>query len=172
VASELGRRFAGRGVLGAPDEVVHLSLDELDAIVGGAPCPPLVPTVPGPPLPTAFRLAGQHPVAVATGAPREGMPASAGRGCGTVAHDPARLPDHGGVLVVDVLDPRLAAVLGRLSGLVSETGSSLSHLAILAREQGVPTVVAVPDARRRYPPGTLLLVDGDTGELTVLETTE
>jgi pyruvate,water dikinase len=70
------------------------------------------------------------------------------------------------VLVVAHLEPQLAGVLPTLAGLVAETGSALSHLAILAREMHVPTVVAVPDARRRYPPGTRLVVDGTTGEVS------
>jgi rifampicin phosphotransferase len=65
--------------------------------------------------------------------------------------------------VVSVLDPRLAAQLGGRAGLVGENGSVLSHLAIVARELGVPTVVGVADAVRRFPPGTRVLVDGDTG---------
>jgi pyruvate,water dikinase len=71
----------------------------------------------------------------------------------------------GDVLVVDMLSPGLATKLPGLAGLVSETGSSLSHLAILAREMHVPTVVAVPGARRRFPEGSRVLVDGLTGEV-------
>jgi pyruvate,water dikinase len=71
-------------------------------------------------------------------------------------------------LVVNTLDPRLAAELPGLSGLVCEAGSALAHLAILAREVGVATVVAVPDARRRFPSGTPLVVDGGTGEVRAL----
>jgi pyruvate,water dikinase len=67
------------------------------------------------------------------------------------------------------LEPQLAPILGGLAGLVSETGSALSHLAILAREAGIPTVVGVPDALRRFPPGTRLMIDGHTGEIEVLE---
>jgi pyruvate,water dikinase len=67
--------------------------------------------------------------------------------------------------VVRVLEPSLAASLPHVSGLVAETGSTLSHLAILAREVNVPTVVGVEDALQRYPPGTLVLVDGTTGEV-------
>jgi pyruvate,water dikinase len=73
------------------------------------------------------------------------------------------------VLVVRHLEPDLAPLLPGLAGLVSETGSPLSHLAILAREQGVPTVVGVAGACRRLVPGTLLLVDGRTGEIRVLD---
>jgi pyruvate,water dikinase len=48
---------------------------------------------------------------------------------------------------------------------VAETGSVLSHLAILAREFGVPTVVGVAGAVTRFPPGTPIVVDGTTGEV-------
>nr|MCU0266652.1 PEP-utilizing enzyme [Actinomycetes bacterium] len=91
------------------------------------------------------------------------------RGIGTVtALRPEGLPAAGSVLVVRTLDPVLAAALPGLAGLVAETGSTLSHLAILAREAHVPTVVAVHDAVHRFPPGTRLLVDGGTGEVTAL----
>jgi pyruvate,water dikinase len=69
------------------------------------------------------------------------------------------------VLIVDALDPRLAPFLPELAGLVSETGSALSHLAILAREMHVPAVVGVADARLRFPDGSRLVVDGTTGEV-------
>lgn len=78
-------------------------------------------------------------------------------------------PKPGDVLVVRDLQPGLAAWLPGLAGLVAETGGTLSHMAILAREYGVPTVVAAHDALRRFPVGTPLLVDGSTGELTVLQ---
>ncbi|HVL28773.1 MAG TPA: PEP-utilizing enzyme, partial [Acidimicrobiales bacterium] len=89
-----------------------------------------------------------------------------GRGAGPVEHD---VPSGAGVvLVVETLSPELAAHLPRLAGLVSETGSTLSHLAILAREFGVPTVVAVPGARQRFPVGSTVLVDGGTGEVAAV----
>jgi pyruvate,water dikinase len=87
-----------------------------------------------------------------------------------VVHDATDAPGTGGVLVVRTLDPGLAPVLARLSGLVAETGTVLSHLAILARELGVPTVVGVADAVDRFPPGTRLVVDGTTGDVQVVET--
>jgi pyruvate,water dikinase len=59
-------------------------------------------------------------------------------------------------------------VLPHLGGLIAETGSILSHLAILAREFGVPTVVGVPEALRKYPHGTVVLVDGSAGEITIV----
>lgn len=80
-------------------------------------------------------------------------------------------PD-GAVLVVATLDPGLAAYLPRLSGLVAETGSVLSHLAILAREYGVPTVVDLPGATTRFPDGSWIVVDGSTGEVSAVESQE
>ena len=53
-----------------------------------------------------------------------------------------------------------------LSGLVAETGSPLSHLAILARESGVATVVGHRGALQELPDGTTVLVDGASGRVT------
>jgi pyruvate,water dikinase len=61
----------------------------------------------------------------------------------------------------------LAPLLPRLRGIVSETGSVLSHLAILAREAGVPTVVGYAGAMSDLPEGALVRVDGETGQVTI-----
>jgi pyruvate,water dikinase len=52
---------------------------------------------------------------------------------------------------------------------VAETGSVLSHLAILAREYGVPTVVALAGATERFADGTWVVVDGTTGEVETVD---
>ena len=94
----------------------------------------------------------------------------AGGGTATAAvHVHARDGDvpPGSVLVVSHLDPRLATVIPRLAGLVAETGSPLSHLAILAREHGVADRRR---PRRRHPlapgPATVVTVDGHGGTVT------
>jgi pyruvate,water dikinase len=81
-------------------------------------------------------------------------------------------PVAGDVLVVRTLDPGLASVLPTLGGLVAETGSVLSHLAILAREYGVPTVVGLAGASDRFADGAWVLVDGSTGEVSACDDTE
>jgi pyruvate,water dikinase len=48
---------------------------------------------------------------------------------------------------------------------VAETGSPLSHLAILAREHGVAIVVGFPDATSRFGPGDVVTVDGHSGTI-------
>jgi pyruvate,water dikinase len=66
------------------------------------------------------------------------------------------------------LAPSLAGTLPSLAGLVSETGSTLSHLAILARELGVPTVVGFEGACERIEEGAVVVVDGATGEVGIV----
>jgi pyruvate,water dikinase len=85
-----------------------------------------------------------------------------------VRFDPADA-EPGTVLVVATLDPRLASVIPVLSGLVAETGSALSHLAILAREHGVPTVVARPGATDEFAHDAMVEVDGSTGAVRLVD---
>lgn len=165
----LGARLAADGRLPSQGTVADVDLPTLThAVESGVRVAPAPGPASSPPLPSRFRLtATGQPVAVHDRQQRnEGTGAGGGRGSGVVAHGPN--PASGSVLVVATLDPRLAPVLGGLGGLVAETGSPLSHLAILAREHGVPTVVGVDDALRRFPPGTELLVDGATGEVRAL----
>lgn len=185
-AWELGARLHRSGVLPTVDAVRLLQLDELASIVAagaGASTPADLddrrPTTArsAASLPAAFRVRTDGSVVAVErktrrrrggGAAAAGTPAGGGRGEGVVAHGPGMPPD-GAVLVVTTLDPGLAAALPRLAGLVAETGSPLSHLAILARELGVPTVVGVPDARARYAVGATVVVDGTTGDVTVVQ---
>ena len=54
-----------------------------------------------------------------------------------------------------------------LAGIVAETCSVLSHLAILAREARVPTVVGYAGAGEDLPEGAVIEVDGDGGRVTI-----
>ncbi len=131
------------------------------------------PPSPGPPLPASFRLTADGTVVpVDTVRSDGGRGAGGGRGTGPVHVGTDEPPSPGDVLVVRTLDPALASLLPGLGGLVAETGSVLSHLAILAREYGVPTVVALPGAVDRLVPGSWVVVDGTTGEVSPLEAGE
>ena len=149
-----------------------LTVDELDAVVAGAT--PAVDDVaddaPVAALPAKFRLSAEGDVVpVVTKERGDGARgAGGGRGAGPVHHGDD--PPIGAVLVVRTLSPELAPLLPRLHGLVAESGSVLSHLAILARESGVPVVVGAHDAVNRFPVGTVVSVDGGTGDVSVLET--
>ena len=173
-AWEVGRRLTERGAIREPAEVRLLRLDEAERLLClNGSSPDLTsrqrPPTDAPALPAAFRLTGSgRVVSVQNTRPSDGQPASAGRGVGRVVHAPLPvgfgLP-AGSVLVTRTLDPSLATALPGLAGLVAETGSALSHLAILARELSIPTAVAVPAALERFPAGCEVLVDGSTGEV-------
>ncbi|HEX6597001.1 MAG TPA: PEP/pyruvate-binding domain-containing protein [Acidimicrobiales bacterium] len=173
-AGHLGGRLASAGRLLDAEAVALLKIEELRALVAGAPGPApdelsaRARASAGPPLPPMFRLGAGGEVFAVTDSDHHpgGRAAGGGRGAGVVTHDSPT--SDGVVLVVETLSPELAAYLPHLAGLIAETGSTLSHLAILAREYGVPTVVAVPGARQRFPVGATALVDGDTGEVSLI----
>jgi pyruvate,water dikinase len=58
-----------------------------------------------------------------------------------------------------------------LGGLVLEQGVVTQHAATIAREYGVPAVVAVADATRRIRDGSWIQVDGVKGVVVLGETT-
>jgi hypothetical protein len=68
------------------------------------------------------------------------------------------LPDP--IYWLEDLSIERAALLDRARGLLVDRGGTLSHLAILAREKGVPVVVD-PAARRRLRAGVRVRLDGD-----------
>jgi phosphotransferase system enzyme I (PtsI) len=78
------------------------------------------------------------------------------------------VPPPGSVLVADDLSPAEAAELGgsAVVAVVTAEGSVTSHTAIVARGLGIPAVMAVPHVLEIFD-GTLLAVDGDTGEVFV-----
>ncbi|MFE0176454.1 PEP/pyruvate-binding domain-containing protein [Streptomyces sp. NPDC059002] len=174
LVGEAGRRLVARGAaLGGADRVGLLRWGELHAALAGGPLPGDVgerlPRAASAPLPDAFRLAeGDAVVAVRRERPEGsgGRGVSGGRAAGT-AWDGTGVRPPDAVLVVRTLDPALAPLLPGLAGLVAQTGSPLSHLAVLAREFGIPAVVDAPDAVRRVPPGSRLTLDGTTGEVHV-----
>jgi pyruvate,water dikinase len=170
VAIELGRRLVVRGVLDHAEEIRSFGLVDLDrlATAGVRRPTPALPFGERRSLPAAFRLSTDgRPVAIAQRGSGRGTGAAGGTFTGVVAHDPADAA--GRVLVVRWLDPGLATVLSGLGAIVAETGSPLSHLAILAREQGVPCVVASSEAVERFAVGQTVSVDGTTGAVELVE---
>ncbi len=76
----------------------------------------------------------------------------------------------GEILVTVATDPAWVFLMAAASGLVSETGSLLSHAAIIGRELGVPTVVGVSDVVRAVKDGATVALDGAAGTVRVLDT--
>ncbi|MGR4880231.1 PEP/pyruvate-binding domain-containing protein [Streptomyces sp. LARHCF249] len=176
---EMGRRLVAAGVLDAPEDVFHLRLDELDRIGPWPPAPelaaelrefatlrkaaraalartPLVPPAPA-----------QPPGATRADVLLRGTPGSAGAAEGPVRviHGPDGFAAlrNGDVLVASYTSPAWTSLFRRAAAVVTETGGVASHAAIVAREYGIPAVMAAPDATRRLTDGQRVRVDGDRG---------
>ncbi len=74
----------------------------------------------------------------------------------------------GDVLVCPVTSPVWSVLFPLVGALVTDSGGILSHPAIIAREYGVPAVVATGDGTSRLRDGQLVTVDGGTGTVRVL----
>lgn len=73
------------------------------------------------------------------------------------------------ILITRQTDPGWAPVFFLIKGLVIERGGMLSHGAIVAREFGIPCVVGVAQATRELFQAGQIEVDGDRGEVHVLD---
>ncbi len=71
----------------------------------------------------------------------------------------------GDVLVCRTTDPAWTPLFGVAAAIVTEIGGMLSHAAIVAREQGLPAVLAVPNATTALHDGAPVEVNGSTGRI-------
>nr|WP_280394134.1 PEP-utilizing enzyme [Nocardia brasiliensis] len=75
----------------------------------------------------------------------------------------------GDVLVCPETTAQWSVVFPSLGALIADNGSLLSHPAIIAREYGIPAVVAAAGATERLRDGQLVEVDGTAGVVRVLD---
>jgi pyruvate,water dikinase len=75
----------------------------------------------------------------------------------------------GDVLVTESTTEAFNILLPLLGAIVTDAGGLLSHSAIVAREYGIPGVVGTREATDRISDGARVRVDGDGGEVTVLD---
>ena len=118
------------------------------------------------------RHASEFPY-LAAGSRITGLGASAGvhEGRARVVDDPARLEEEfaaGEVLIAPATDPSWAPLFLLAGAVVIDTGSNISHAALVAREMGIPAVVGARDASRRLRDGQRLRVDGASGSVEVI----
>ena len=73
------------------------------------------------------------------------------------------------IIVADDLSPSESVSLprGMVLGIATDRGSATSHVALLSRALGVPTVVGLGDVTQRVQPGDNVLLDGSNGTVTV-----
>lgn len=75
---------------------------------------------------------------------------------------------QGDILVCQVTNPTWAPIFQKISAAVSDIGGSMSHMAIVAREYGLPAVVGTGSATQRIKDGQRIRVDGGRGTVTIL----
>ncbi len=106
---------------------------------------------------------------------RKGQACSPGivRGPVRVVTDPRTATiECGDILVAERTDPGWVTIFPLVKGVIMERGSLLSHSAIVARELGLPAVVGVEDACRWLQDGDWVELNGATGQIRRLESTE
>lgn len=90
-------------------------------------------------------------------------------GTARVVHDPAREElGAGEVLVTRFTDPGWTPLFGHAGALVMEVGGQMTHGSVIARELGIPAVVAVDGATAKIRSGDRIRVDGEGGFVTIL----
>lgn len=72
---------------------------------------------------------------------------------------------RGKILVTGHIDPGWTLLFTQAAGIITERGNALSHAAIIAREIGIPAVVAVPQATTILKTGQVVQMNGVTGEI-------
>jgi pyruvate,water dikinase len=127
-----------------------------------------------PPESWPLRVEPQRPASVRTGERLSGVACSPGIvvGRARIVADPANpgLLEPGDVLITATTNPSWTPLFLVSGAVVTEFGLFNSHAAIVSRELGIPCVSSVPSVTKRIPNGALISVNGDTGEIAILET--
>lgn len=76
------------------------------------------------------------------------------------------------ILVAERTDPGWITAISSADGIVVEYGSLLSHTAIVARELGIPTIVAAAGVTKSLKTGDRVRLDGASGQVDLLKVRE
>jgi len=190
VFAELGRRLTAGGAIGSPEDIYWLEARELEALtvalerneilsshsgqvelrkakwqlVRNAAVPRL--------LPEKSFLAKWMAHDDQTGDQLKGIGASGGqataRAC--VLRDPQDFGQMrpGDVIVAVTTTPAWTPLFAMASAVVADIGGPLSHSSIVAREYGIPAVMAIGVATRRIHTGQMITVDGTLGTVSLV----
>ena len=74
----------------------------------------------------------------------------------------------GDILVCQMTNPAWVVLFTKIAGLVTDTGGTTSHPAVLAREFGIPAVIGTSVATHRIATGDRVRVDGGAGRVEIL----
>jgi rifampicin phosphotransferase len=184
----VGQEFVGAGTLDRPDDLVYLTLSELQALASGS-------QTDWKPLIAERRAAYQRELRrrqvprvlvsdgrafyagvgadTDTGEVITGSPVSPGvvEGLVHVVLDPRQAHlAPGEILVCPGTDPAWTPLFMVAGGLITEVGGLMTHGSVVAREYGIPAVVGVDHATQRLKTGQRIRLDGTTGKIALLPT--
>jgi phosphohistidine swiveling domain-containing protein len=74
----------------------------------------------------------------------------------------------GDILVCQMTNPAWVVLFTKIAGLVTDTGGTTSHPAVLAREFGIPAVIGTSVATHRIVTGDRLKIDGTAGRVEIM----
>ena len=74
----------------------------------------------------------------------------------------------GDILVCQMTNPAWVVLFTKIAGLVTDTGGTTSHPAVLSREFGIPAVIGTSVATQRIVTGDRLKIDGTAGRVEIL----
>ena len=75
----------------------------------------------------------------------------------------------GEILVCTYTDPEWTPLFTLAAGVVVDTGGTLSHAAIVAREYKIPAVLATGNATEKLKDGDMVIVDGTNGTVVIAQ---
>ena len=178
IAAEIGRRLRERGLAEADDDVFYLTFDEARQWLIAGPPPGTNPKRFLSRRRATYRLVNarwqtNRSRPPAGGNILRGAPASPGRirGVARIVLDEREFDRlrPGEVLVCPHSNPSWTPLFLTAAAVISETGGAASHAAIVAREYGLPAVLAIDGATQILRDGQPVEVDGDRGTVTVLK---
>jgi pyruvate,water dikinase len=194
IVVEIGRRLEAEGLLSDHRDVFYLTLDEILAFVEGtSTCDDLrslahlrreqFDRYRAEPAPAErFETRGAVYLGNRFESTTTPEPASAatlvGIGCCPgIVRGPVRVIreprgahlEHGEILVAERTDPGWIMLFPAAAGILVERGSLLSHSAIVAREMGIPAVVAIPRLTQALSDGQWVEMNGSTGTVICID---
>ena len=186
-ARSYGRILAERRVLADPEDIFHLTAEEiLEPLAGDVAeliayrrqrhehyrtliCPET--WIGAPTATTAVTDRGERRGEI-SGLEISGLGVSGGvvEGTARIVLDPADAGpiEDDDILVCPVTDPSWVSYMAICAGLVIDIGSSASHGALIARELGIPCVINTSTGTRDLRTGDRIRINGDSGAVQIL----
>lgn len=191
--AELGRRFVAGGAIESADSIYWLEQSEVAELIAaqeaGTPLPNLAGRIPSrkarwqsfvkisPPVMLPEKTGWDKLIHGDEAEKKDGKTILKGVGTsGGSITAPARVlfgPEDfddmksGEVLVAVTTTPAWTPLFAMASAVVTDIGGPLSHSSIVAREYGIPAVMAARGATRYIQSGQIVKVDGNAGTVTL-----